>query len=48
MKLKSEGEIPNPRSGAKFVSWKDSLILFGGYNSVEKNYFNDIFVYNIK
>jgi len=43
--LPSSGDIPEPRSRSKLVSYNNKLAVFGGWDRT--NYFNDYYEYDI-
>lgn len=46
--LPAQGQLPQPRSGAKGVYFDKKLFLFGGYQKNSGSYYKDLFYYDIE
>jgi N-acetylneuraminic acid mutarotase len=44
--VEAQGERFSPRSALTAVTWKNTMITFGGWNGFTKTWFNDVFEYN--
>jgi len=43
-----QGQVPQPRSGAKGVYFSRGIYLFGGYTRKDGNYFNDLYKFDLE